>query len=125
MSNTIKQISPFEIDFKVVGTTFRPKEDVIRVHNQLVTTDNTSYDVTFQPESNNQYDPHAIKIIVNGTFLGYVPASNYKGQPFNEVLKHAIQTHPIAACICRLIPHQSENYNDGYRIYLKLQQQPK
>lgn len=122
MTNAIKQISPFEIDFKVVGTTFRPQDDIILVHNQLTTTDNATHDVIFQPEPDNQYDSNAIKIIVNNTFIGYVPASDYKGQPFNQVLKRAVKTYPIIDRQCYLIPHLSKDYNDSYRIYIKLQE---
>lgn len=57
--------------FMVAGTTFRPKKEVLTVANALF--EGKDLDVYLEAEPDNQYDPNAVKVIIDNYFIGYVP----------------------------------------------------
>jgi hypothetical protein len=57
---------------KLQGVSFRPAE--VKETLKRIRADETELgiEVTLEPEPSNQYDPNAVKILFDGTFMGYV-----------------------------------------------------
>lgn len=105
-----KKINNHSIDFKVVGTSFRPKEDIQTVHNQL--KQNVSHNVKLYFEPKNPYDKNAIKVFVNDTHIGYIPKELCQRLK-KLLLTHKIVTRPsYVKCGCK------KKKNDSYHIIL-------
>lgn len=76
--------------WKVNGTTFR-LANVEKVANQIDSNKNVL--VTLEEEPTNPYDPNAIKVLMNGEFVGYVPKDSTA--IMNEVSKYAVVLHSV------------------------------
>ena len=76
--------------WKVNGTTFR-RENVEKVAQQI---DNKKHIlVTLEAEPTNPYDSNAIKVLMNGEFVGYVPKDST--DIMNEILDYAVVLHTV------------------------------
>ena len=69
-----RKINNHSIDFKIVGTSFRPKEDIQTVHDQL--KKDVSHNVKLYFEPKNPYDKNAIKVFVNDTHTSVISQKN-------------------------------------------------
>ena len=67
--------------FSVAGTTFRAAS-VKTVLEEGVR------DATLEPEPTNRFDPNAVKVLVNGRHVGYVPATRAA----------SVRTGPVHVC---------------------------
>ena len=94
----VKVPEPVSASFKVAGISFHEKEiidglasendDYDMTKKEIVDaymTDESIYKYTFsiddvqlEPEPDNPHDPNAIKVIVDGVFIGHVPAKSTK-----------------------------------------------
>jgi hypothetical protein len=57
---------------KLQGVSFRPAE--VKETLKLIGDEDSAefIEVILEPEPSNQYDPNAVKILFDGTFMGYV-----------------------------------------------------
>lgn len=70
-----KRMAIKEDSFKVAGLYYY-QEDFLKKHNFDIDNDDYEFDsssVELIPEPENKHDPNAIKVIVNGIQVGYVP----------------------------------------------------
>ena len=105
-----RKINNHSIDFKVVGTSFRPKEDIQTVHNQL--KQSVSHNVKLYFEPKNPYDKHAIIVFVNYSHIGYIP------KEFCQRLKTLLLTHKIVTRTSYVKCGCQKKKNDSYHIIL-------
>lgn len=105
-----RKINNHSIDFKVVGTSFRPKEDIQTVHDQL--KKNVSHNIKLYFEPKNPYDKNAIKVFVNDTHIGYIP------KELCQRLKKLLLTHKIVTRTSYVKCGCSKKKNDSYHIIL-------
>ena len=110
MTVNYKKIGNHSIDFKVVGTSFRPKEDIQIVHNQL--KQKVSHNVKLYFEPKNPYDKNAIKVFVNDTHIGYIP------KELCQRLKKLLLTHKIVTRTSYIKCGCKKKKNDSYHIIL-------
>lgn len=110
MQINYRKIGDHSIDFKIVGTSFRPKEDIQMVHNQL--KENVSHNVKLYFEPKNLYDKNAIKVFVNDTHIGYIP------KELCQRLKKLLLTHKIVTRTSYVKCGCKKKQNDSYHIIL-------
>lgn len=70
------------VDLKVVGVTFKNDDGSSRKDKiiEIATNGKENYQVTIEREPSNQYDPNAIKVLVDGRQIGYI------GKDFSGIL---------------------------------------
>lgn len=113
MQKNYKKIGNHSIDFKIVGTSFRPKKDIQKVHNQLKQAVSHNVKLYFEPK--NPYDKNAIKVFVNDTHIGYIP------KELCQRLKTLLLTHKIVTrtsyikCGCKKKQHDSYHIILGFK----------
>jgi HIRAN domain len=105
-----RKINNHSIDFKIVGTSFRPKEDIQTVYDQL--KKDVSHNVKLYFETKNPYDKNAIKVFVNNTHIGYIP------KELCQRLKKLLLTHKIVTRTSYVNCGCSKKKNDSYHIIL-------
>ena len=76
--------------WKVNGTTFR-LANVENVASQIDAKKNVL--VTLEEEPTNPYDPNAIKVLINGEFVGYVPKEST--EIMKELSQYAVVLHSV------------------------------
>ena len=110
MRENYRKIGNHSLDFRIVGTSFRPREDIQKVHDQL--KQKVSHNVKLYFEPNNHYDKNAIKVFINDIHIGYIP------KELCQKLKKLLLTHKIVTrtsyvkCMC------NKKKNDSYHIIL-------
>lgn len=65
-----------KVELNIAGITFRREafDRVTEEHNPL-----KDFEVALEREPDNQYDANAIKVLVDGIHLGYIPATSALG----------------------------------------------
>lgn len=62
-------------DIKVVGVSFRPgyPKNLVDIWEKCVAAGKNSVKAKLEREPNNQYDANAVKVMVDGVHIGYIP----------------------------------------------------
>lgn len=110
MTTKIKRLDDYTIDIQIVGTSFRDKQTIHQIHQDLKF--HKSHDVKFRYQTENKADPNAIMVFVNGLHLGYIP------KEFCETFKQTMFKWKIVKRTAYMICGCHKKINDSYHIVI-------